>query len=522
MTALQETQDRKTIGGVVLTAKQREVLDLIGKGRTNPEIAEELGISLDGAKWHVSELLTKLGVDTRDEAASWWRQQHSLATRLRAIASFATLKWLAAGVGVAAAAVAAIAILVLIASGEDEGRELALVGDPTVIPTVDPDATVTPPAQACTPSTSVLTSASTTDERFVSAWRWDSCKTGSLAWPVVAGDRVYVSISSVFTGENPSVQPGVLVALDAQTGSEVWRFDTTSGPFAATVSGSVVVFGTADGTVHALDTATGIEQWSVNFPGVPFQIVTAGDALIVADSDPENQGPIGLVDKSRIAGHVWAIDAASGDVRWTIDGEPDVFRQSFVAATGDIVAIGAGDSTAAGEVFVVEAASGAERWRISQGAVSSPPAATETLAIVANSDGSTRAHNLSDGSQAWAVGPANGGVHSFPTVQGESVVLASNTGSLEGRRLADGSLVWTGETGDCIVIPVLLGVDLYINHCSVLTAVVPDATTGTAAMELAIAPQGGVQSQSAGDGFMVISTSIGGESTLQIMRLDRP
>ena len=43
------------------TPRQREVLTLLARGRTNREIAEELGISLDGAKWHVSEIITRLG-----------------------------------------------------------------------------------------------------------------------------------------------------------------------------------------------------------------------------------------------------------------------------------------------------------------------------------------------------------------------------------------------------------------------------------------------------------------------------
>jgi DNA-binding CsgD family transcriptional regulator len=43
------------------TPRQRQVLDLLAARRTNGEIATALGISLDGAKWHVSEVMTKLG-----------------------------------------------------------------------------------------------------------------------------------------------------------------------------------------------------------------------------------------------------------------------------------------------------------------------------------------------------------------------------------------------------------------------------------------------------------------------------
>jgi DNA-binding CsgD family transcriptional regulator len=54
----------------VLTPREREVLALLGHGLTNEEIAHRLGISPDGAKYHVSQILSKLGVATREEAAA--------------------------------------------------------------------------------------------------------------------------------------------------------------------------------------------------------------------------------------------------------------------------------------------------------------------------------------------------------------------------------------------------------------------------------------------------------------------
>jgi DNA-binding CsgD family transcriptional regulator len=55
----------------LLTPRQQEVLHLLRDGLTNDEIAARLGISSDGAKWHVSEILGKLGVSSRQEAARW-------------------------------------------------------------------------------------------------------------------------------------------------------------------------------------------------------------------------------------------------------------------------------------------------------------------------------------------------------------------------------------------------------------------------------------------------------------------
>ncbi|NGN64024.1 AAA family ATPase [Streptomyces sp. A7024] len=52
-----------------LTAREREVLRLVAQGRTNRQIAEELFISPKTVSVHVSNVMAKLGVSTRGEAA---------------------------------------------------------------------------------------------------------------------------------------------------------------------------------------------------------------------------------------------------------------------------------------------------------------------------------------------------------------------------------------------------------------------------------------------------------------------
>jgi DNA-binding CsgD family transcriptional regulator len=55
----------------ILTPREWEVLGLLRERLTNEQIADRLGISLDGAKYHVSSILSKLGASTREEAAAW-------------------------------------------------------------------------------------------------------------------------------------------------------------------------------------------------------------------------------------------------------------------------------------------------------------------------------------------------------------------------------------------------------------------------------------------------------------------
>jgi DNA-binding NarL/FixJ family response regulator len=54
-----------------LTSRELEVLRLVGAGRANEEIATELGISERTARTHVSNILAKLGLSSRTQAALW-------------------------------------------------------------------------------------------------------------------------------------------------------------------------------------------------------------------------------------------------------------------------------------------------------------------------------------------------------------------------------------------------------------------------------------------------------------------
>jgi NarL family two-component system response regulator LiaR len=53
-----------------LTAREGEIADLVAEGRTNAEIATQLGLSLFTVKNHVSSVLAKLHAQTRTEVAA--------------------------------------------------------------------------------------------------------------------------------------------------------------------------------------------------------------------------------------------------------------------------------------------------------------------------------------------------------------------------------------------------------------------------------------------------------------------
>jgi NarL family two-component system response regulator LiaR len=62
--------------GLGLTEREREVLSLMAKGLNNSQIAQKLVISASTTKFHVSNILTKLGVSTRTEAVALAVRNH--------------------------------------------------------------------------------------------------------------------------------------------------------------------------------------------------------------------------------------------------------------------------------------------------------------------------------------------------------------------------------------------------------------------------------------------------------------
>lgn len=58
----------------LLTAREVQIAQMISAGMSNKDIARRLNIGLATAKTHVHHLLGKLGLQRRDQAASWMRE----------------------------------------------------------------------------------------------------------------------------------------------------------------------------------------------------------------------------------------------------------------------------------------------------------------------------------------------------------------------------------------------------------------------------------------------------------------
>jgi DNA-binding CsgD family transcriptional regulator len=141
--------DRRRSG---LTSREREVLELVRVGLTNEEIAGRLGISPDTTKYHVSQILAKLGVASREEAGAlpdqaplpWWARALAWSAAAKA-AVVAVMLAIVIGLGVMAWAVLATG------SGDSAVTLFTASASPIPTPTRGPkpsptvDFTVAPP-----------------------------------------------------------------------------------------------------------------------------------------------------------------------------------------------------------------------------------------------------------------------------------------------------------------------------------------------------------------------------------------
>ncbi|MDF1515021.1 MAG: response regulator transcription factor [Anaerolineae bacterium] len=74
--ALIQAAMHKPLIGHDLTQRELEIIKLLAEGLSNPEIAQRLYVSRSTVKFHVSNVLSKLGAESRTEAVAIALQNH--------------------------------------------------------------------------------------------------------------------------------------------------------------------------------------------------------------------------------------------------------------------------------------------------------------------------------------------------------------------------------------------------------------------------------------------------------------
>lgn len=244
-----------------------------------------------------------------------------------------------------------------------------------------------------------------------------------LGSPLVAGDTVFVG----FDAHGAPLRSGVL-ALDADTGEQIWYFDPEQGERngcggvwgspTIDVERRTVFVGTANcppsrggwneysEALIALDADTGEPRWSfqphpendrdTDFAGAPNLFTTA-----------DGRDLVGLGNKDA---HYYALDRETGELAWETEAtEEGYIRPNFAsggfvgpAAVADDVVIGA---TAVGDcpcLHAFDPSTGEIRWQqLAVGPSYAPTTIAGEVAFVASIDTALRAVSIETGAVLW-------------------------------------------------------------------------------------------------------------------------
>jgi MYXO-CTERM domain-containing protein len=321
--------------------------------------------------------------------------------------------------------------------------------------------------------------------------------------PVVSRGRVYVTVSDFARGDH-----GGVVALDLDTGAELWRW-TSPLPVrnAPAVADGTVVAAEDDGTVVALDAATGTQRWRYQLgvgidslqhtlwasPTIADGVVYVGvqrhfAALDLRTGEPVWQndpvpkgdwhgtfasaavgGGVVIDTFHRDLGGLIAWDQASGDPLWRVEGEPAEAVEASPVIVDDTVYVCNGKD----EVRAVDVATGMIRWSavLDSGgfdwgyAIAGTPAYADGRLFVATQYRDLVALDARTGVELWRHGAHMAPIHfthyfshsngylGSPLVTGRVVWIGAPDGTLTALDAASGAVIWERQLG----APVLSG-----------------------------------------------------------------
>jgi outer membrane protein assembly factor BamB len=232
--------------------------------------------------------------------------------------------------------------------------------------------------------------------------RFEGC---SAAAPTVAGGVIYEPYLPKPCAYGPRNKPGFVVALDARTGNELWRFSGPASESSTVLVHGVLYFGAWDGKIYALDARTRKVRWTYQTDGE-------------IDSSPAYQS--GTLYIGTNGGSVYALDARSGRLRWRFDGGREYFYATPTIAYGRVF-IGNTDGT----VYALGARTGHVLWVQRAGTyVYTSAAVWRRTVYVGSYDGYFTALDAATGDVRWRW-EAPAAVHGAPTVMDGLVYFSS-------------------------------------------------------------------------------------------------
>lgn len=182
-----------------------------------------------------------------------------------------------------------------------------------------------------------------------------NAKGGSVRWEV-STELQPGSIPAISDGVVvfPTAQVGgagradrvIVLALEAETGKEIWRFENKESSSSPSIVDGMVIFGGGDFHAYALELKTGKVRWKTpvedKFDRWNMPAVALGDIF--------------LADR---VGNIYRFDGDTGKRKWIATNTVGTMDQSFPVIAGKTLFIGSG----AGELYAFDTDNGRLLWK---------------------------------------------------------------------------------------------------------------------------------------------------------------
>jgi outer membrane protein assembly factor BamB len=252
----------------------------------------------------------------------------------------------------------------------------------------------------------------------------------------VIDDRVYVVRAAV---NSPR---GNLFALDRNTGQQLWSFpqDSIPGDFSSTtpaVANGIVYFGVnrsgVGPVVYAVNATTGQEIWHHNGPLT--QIVSSPSLM-------DGQVFVAFTD-----GTIRALDAANGQVIWSVQQDQGAYSSPAVAAGRLYIALHNRG------LLALDASTGSQFWLAPMPGPqwSSPAVENGRVFVGSRDDHKLYAFDAVTGQTLWTA-TTNDWVQTSPAVANGIVYIGNNSGNVYAFNAETGGLIWQSPVSPGFII----------------------------------------------------------------------
>lgn len=257
---------------------------------------------------------------------------------------------------------------------------------------------------------------------------------GAELWSFSARHRVIVRPALAGGRVIFGAMDGYTYAVDARTGAQAWEARRVTVEGSPVVAERRAIVG-GSGWITAFEVADGKIAWQHKVRGSASAPVRAKDLVLAQTEDDD------LV----------ALDLATGQERWSFDtGYYTPREEIYNPVPGPVVAGTWAFVGGAGVAWALEAATGTVRWRSDLGsAVKTTPAVADGRVYFGTADGVLHALDGATGSAVWTfdLGEAAAG---DPLVRGGVVYVGARDGRFHALDAGDGHLLWSFKTGGSV------------------------------------------------------------------------